>query len=84
MAERILQEPRLEVLPDHMGPHYNNICLILINTSLTLEQAVQSLNDSWTHSHDERTQAWDQQVLDDNTTAEEAQCAHLEEEQLRC
>jgi hypothetical protein len=82
MADRIPQDPCLEILPNHAGLHYNDICQLLINTGLALEQAIQSLDDSWTHSCDEQIQAWDQQVLDNNIAAEEAQCLHLEEEQL--
>ena len=82
MADRIPQDPRLEVLPNHAGPHYNNIRQILVDTGLTLEQAIQSLNNSWTQSRDERIQAWDQQVLDDNNAAEEAERLRQEEEQL--
>ena len=47
MAERIPHNPWLEVLPDHAGPHYNDIHLLLLNDGLTLEQAVQSLDNSW-------------------------------------
>ena len=83
MAHRISQDPRLEVLPNHAGPHYNNIRQILVNTGLTVEQAIQSLNDSWTQTRDERIQAWDQQVLDDDNAAAEAQRLLQEEEQLR-
>jgi hypothetical protein len=54
MADEIIQDPHLEVLPNHVGPHYNNICQLLINTGLTLEQAIQSLDDSWTHNCEER------------------------------
>ena len=61
MADRILQDPRLEVLPDHAGPHYNEICQLLVNTGLTLKQAIQSNNDSWMHNYEEWVQAWDQQ-----------------------
>jgi hypothetical protein len=38
MADRIIQDPRLEVLPNHAGPNYNDIRQLLINTGLTLEQ----------------------------------------------
>jgi hypothetical protein len=72
----------LEVLPNHAGPHYNSIRQLLLNTSLTLEQTIQSLYNSWTQTHEERIQAWDQQVLNDNAAAKEAQCLQLEEEQL--
>jgi DNA-binding GntR family transcriptional regulator len=82
MAERIPQYPRLEVLPNHANPHYNSIRQLLLNTSLTLEQAIQSLDDSWTQAHGIQIQAWDQQVLNDNAAAKEAQCLQLEEEQL--
>jgi hypothetical protein len=73
----------LEVLPNHAGPHYKDIQQLLLNTGLTLEQAIQSLNDSWTQACDEQVQAWDQQVIDDNNAAKEAQHLHQEEKQLR-
>jgi hypothetical protein len=41
------QDPQLEVLPDHAGPHYDDIRRLLIGTGLTLEQVVQALNNSW-------------------------------------
>ena len=34
-AERITQNPHLEIVPDHAGPHYDAIRTILINTSIT-------------------------------------------------
>jgi len=83
MADRILQDPRLEVLPNHAGPHYNGIRQVLLNTGLTVEQAVQTLNNSWTQSREERIQAWDQQVANDNNAAEEARLLLQEQEQLR-
>jgi hypothetical protein len=83
MADRIPRDPRLEVLPNHAGPHYNDIRRLLIGTGLTLEQAIQALNDSWTQSREERTQAWDQQVVMENNAAEEAQRLIQEQEQLR-
>jgi len=83
MADRIPQDPRLEVLPNHAGPHYNAIRQIIQNSGATLEQAIQSLNESWTRTRDERIQAWDQQVLDDNAAAGEALRVRQEEEQLR-
>jgi hypothetical protein len=46
MANRIPQDPRLEVLPNHTGPHYNNIRQVLLATGLTLEQAIQALDNS--------------------------------------
>src|SRR5271155_6226422 len=82
MADRILQDPRLEVLPNHAGPHYDGIRQVLLNTGLTVEQAVQALNNSWTQSREEQIQAWDQQVTNDNNAAEEAQLL-LQEQQLR-
>ena len=82
MAGRIPQDPWLEVLPNHASPHYNDIWQLLLNTSLTLEQAIQSLNDSWTQSWEVQIQAWGQQVLNDNNAAEEAQHLLQEEEQL--
>ena len=83
MADRILQDPRLEVLPNHAGPHYHGIRQILLNTGLTVEQAVQALNNSWTQSREEQIQAWDQQVTNDNNAAEEAWLLLQGEEQLR-
>lgn len=83
MADRIHRDPRLEVLPNHAGPHYDNIRRLLIGTGLTLEQAIQNLNDSWTQSREEQTQAWDRQVAMENNAAEEAQRLLQEQEQVR-
>ncbi|KAF8798576.1 hypothetical protein BYT27DRAFT_7228338 [Phlegmacium glaucopus] len=72
MDERIINNPHLEVRPDHAGPHYNVLRNILTQNGMTLEQAIQALNESWTQNHDERVQRWDQQVIDDANAAEEA------------
>jgi hypothetical protein len=69
MADRILQDPRLDTLPNHAGPHYNDIRGLLLGTGLTLEQAVQALNESWTQSRAERIQAWDKQVASENNVS---------------
>ena len=71
MADRIINNPHLELMPNHAGPHYNILREALTQNGMTPEQAVQALDDSWAHNHEERTQAWDQQVLDD-AAAEEA------------
>ena len=81
MAERIPHNPQLEALSNHTGPHYNDICLLLLNAGLTMKQAVQSLNKSWTRTCEERIQAWDQQVINDRDADKEAQHLQQEEEQ---
>ena len=81
MAERIILNPHLEIMPDHAGPHYGAICAMLIQNSLTEEQAVQPLNDSWSQAHNNHVQRWEQQTIDDANAAEEAQQVALEEEQ---
>jgi len=53
-AERITQNPHLEAVPDHAGPFYDAIRTILVNTGITNEQAIETLNASWTLSHEER------------------------------
>jgi hypothetical protein len=78
-AERITQNLHLETIPNHAGPHYDAIWALLVNTGITDEQAVQTLNTSWTRSHEERIQAWDQQVMEDAATQEEER--HLAQEQ---
>ncbi|KAF8806829.1 hypothetical protein BYT27DRAFT_7211856 [Phlegmacium glaucopus] len=71
MDERIIHNPHLEVMPDHAGPHYNILRDVLTQNGMTVEQAVQALNNSWIQNHDERVQRWDQQVIDDaNAVAE--------------
>jgi hypothetical protein len=82
MADRIPQDPQLKVLSNHAGPHYDNICQLLLNMGLTLKQAVQTLNHSWTQSQAEQIHAWNQQVINNNNVAEEAQHVFQEEEQL--
>ncbi|KAF8799166.1 hypothetical protein BYT27DRAFT_7121252, partial [Phlegmacium glaucopus] len=69
--ERIIHNPHLKVRPDHAGPHYNILQDMLTQNGMTVEQAVQVLNNSWTQNHDEQVQRWDQQVIDDaNAVAE--------------
>src|SRR5271156_398676 len=65
MDNRITHDPHLEVVPDHAGPHYDILRNTLTQNGLTVEQAVQALNDSWNLNHDARTQTWDQQVVED-------------------
>ncbi|KAF8817296.1 hypothetical protein BYT27DRAFT_7247519 [Phlegmacium glaucopus] len=58
-------------MPDHAGPHFNVLRNALMQNGLTIKQAIQAINDSWTQTHNERVQRWDQQVIDD-AVAEEA------------
>jgi hypothetical protein len=69
MDERILNDPHLEIMPDHAGPHYEVLRGALTGNGMTPEQAIQALNDSWTQNHDARVQAWDQQVENDAAAA---------------
>ncbi|KAF8812977.1 hypothetical protein BYT27DRAFT_7085493 [Phlegmacium glaucopus] len=71
MDERIVLNPHLEVMPDHAGPHFNVLRNALMQNGLTIEQAIQAIDESWTQTHNERIQRWDQQVVDD-AIAEEA------------
>ena len=70
MDDRILHDPHLEVMPDHAGPHYDLLRNTLVQNGMTVEQALQALNDSWTQNHNARTLAWDQQVADDALAAQ--------------
>jgi hypothetical protein len=72
MDDRIMHNPHLEVMPSHAGPHYLVLRNTLAQNGMTVEQAVQALNDSWTQNHEARVQAWEQQVAND-AAAEEAQ-----------
>ena len=69
-APRLTQNPHLEGIPDHAGPHYIVVHTALVNSGMT-EEAVQSLNTSWTLVHNERIQIWDQQVIDDAQAQED-------------
>ena len=82
-AERLTQNPHLEAIPDHAGPHYDPVCTILVNAGQTEEQAIQTLNTTWTQQHEDRVQAWDQQVAEDARIQEEEQWAiqELEDQQ---
>ena len=79
-AERINQDPHLEVVPDHAGPHYDAIRTILINSGITNEQAIETLNASWTLSHEEHMQAWNLQVIEDEAIMQEEQRLVQEQE----
>ena len=83
-AERITQNPHLEIIPNHAGPHYNDIQTVLVNTGITDEQAVKTLNTSWTHSHKECIRIWDRQVAEDEATQQEEQCLAQEQEDQLC
>src|SRR5271169_5010753 len=81
MAERIIQDPHLELMPDHAGPHYAALRAALTQNGMLEEQAVQALNNSWSLNHNERIQLWNQQVINDAAAAEEAQRAQREIEE---
>ena len=80
MAERILQDPHLEVRPDHAGTHYQVLRDNLVQHGMTEPEAIQALEDAWMRTHDERIARWDQQVMEDANAAEEAQRQRREEE----
>jgi hypothetical protein len=67
-----MHNPHLEVMPNHAGPHYVVLRNALAQNGMTVEQAVQALNDSWAQNHEARVQTWEQQVAND-AAAEEAQ-----------
>jgi hypothetical protein len=70
MDNRIMHDPHLEVVPDHAGPHYDVLRNALTQNGMTVEEAVQALNNSWSLNHDARIQAWDQQVAEDAAALE--------------
>jgi hypothetical protein len=78
---RIETDPRLEILPDHSSPDYQDLRTILINTGLTEAQALEQLNTTWTRGHDTRVQGWDHQLEEDARDEEERQQAILEQEE---
>ena len=72
MDDRILHDPHAEAIPDHAGPHYAVLRDALVQNGMTVDQAVQALNDSWTQNHDAWVLAWDQQAANDAQMALEA------------
>lgn len=64
-----MHDPHLEVMPDHAGPHYDALRNMLTQNGMTVDEATQALNASWTQNHDARVLAWDQQVADDAAAA---------------
>lgn len=54
VAERITHNSYLEHLPDHTGPRYNGIHILMINIGMAEEEAAEILNISWTRLHEER------------------------------
>ena len=79
-AERITQNPHLQIIPNHARTHYDNLQTILVNTGITNEQAVETLNASWTRSHEECILAWDQQIIEDEAVLQEEQRLTQEQE----
>ena len=63
MDNRIVHDPHLEVIPDHAAPTYG-ILRNTVENQMTIEQALQALDNSWTMGHDTRIQAWDHQASD--------------------
>lgn len=80
MAERILQDPNLEVIPDHAGPFYAAIRDNLTQNGMTVEQVIEALNTSWNQNHEARVQRWNQQIIEDANAEEEAQRQVAEQE----
>ena len=59
MDNRILHDPHPEVLPDHAGPHYDVLQNVLTQNGMSVEEAIQVLNNSWSLNHNAWIQAWD-------------------------
>ena len=91
MDNRILNDPHLEVVPDHAGPHYDVLRVALTQNGMTAEEAVQALDNSWNLNHGARVQAWDLQVAEDAAALEvqrelqqqEAEAQAAQERQLQ-
>jgi len=83
MADRVINNPHLEVMPDHAGPHYEILQNALTLNGMNVEQAVQALNESWMLNHHDLTQRWDQQELEDANAAEGLQRQIQQEEEQR-
>lgn len=69
MDDRIINNPHLEVMPNHAGPHYEALRNALTQNEMTPEQAIQALNNSWAQNHAARVEAWEQQVEEDAAAA---------------
>lgn len=69
MDDRIINNPHLEVMPNHAGPHYEALQNALTQNEMTPEQAIQALNNSWAQNHAARVEAWEQQVEEDTAAA---------------
>ena len=52
----------------------------MVNTCISNEEAIKTLNASWTLSHQEHIQAWDQQVTEDEVAQQEQWCLTQEQE----
>jgi hypothetical protein len=78
---RIETDPGLEILPDHTSPDYLALRTVLIDTGLTVDEAVERLNTTWTQGHNTRVGAWNHQVEEDAQAEEERQRAMLEQEE---
>ena len=83
MAERITHNPHLEIMPNHAGPHYNILWNTLTQNGMTVEQAIQALDNSWNQNHNNWTQRWDQQEINDATATEAIQLQQQQEDE-RC
>jgi hypothetical protein len=81
MDDRIIHNPHLEVMPDHAGPHYGVLRDTLTQNGMTVEQAVQALNNSWIQNHEARVQAWEHQVANDAAVEEAQRQQQLQEAQ---
>ena len=70
MDDRIINDPHLEIIPDHADAHYNVHRNALTQNGMTADEALQALNDSWTQNHAARVQGWDLQVENDAAAAQ--------------
>ena len=68
------------MLPDHAGPHYDVLQNVLTQNGMSVEEAIQVLNNGWSLNHNARIQAWDLQVVED-AAALEAQRLQQQQEQ---
>ena len=82
MDDRILHDPHLEIIPDHAGPHYDALRVVLTQNGMEPDEAILTLDNSWNQNHAARVLAWDPQVENDAAAAVLAQQQQVQQQQV--
>ncbi|KAF5384799.1 hypothetical protein D9615_000945 [Tricholomella constricta] len=81
MAALLVRDPNLEVCPDFDSEPFEPMRLLMRNTGLTNEQAVDALREAWVTRNDQLRNRWDQEADARTAAAEAAERARQQQEE---